>query len=239
MYIHTYVRMFCIVTTGSIIACNLTARLFNCQWRQCTLYTWCSVLPKLRQDDGRGEVGCENIVVGTVWPYYPVSLYVCSLLRLFILGLAELKLPKDVQERKTFLALDDFAQSKEALLGFLQDFLLLPYGCVKSLCITSACHVRMYVCHAVSHEEMWLCVCVYTLHSILHSAETLWCDVLLNTFGYHMLLLMWSIPAPLPTISLGTFWTCLIPAPWTTILPPCWTTQNQGWSHQLDWASWQ
>ena len=26
----------------------------------------CTVLPKLRQDDVRGEVGCENIVVGTV-----------------------------------------------------------------------------------------------------------------------------------------------------------------------------
>ena len=66
MYIRTYVCMFCIVTIGSSIICDLTARLFNCQWRQCTLYTWCSVLPKLRQDDGRGEVGCENIVVGTV-----------------------------------------------------------------------------------------------------------------------------------------------------------------------------
>ena len=86
-----------------------------------------------------------------------MSLYVCSLLRLFILGLAELKLPKDVQERKTFLALDDFAQSKEALLGFLQDFLLLPYGCVKSVCITSACHVRMYVCTYVMLSPMKKC----------------------------------------------------------------------------------
>ena len=58
----------------------------------------------------------------------PVPLCVCSLLRLFILGLAELRLPKDVQERKAFLALDDLMTSKDTLLGFLQDLLLLPYG---------------------------------------------------------------------------------------------------------------
>ena len=63
-------------------------------------------------------------------PQPPVlsCLSVCSLLRLFTLGLAELKLPKDVQERKAFLGLDDLMTSKDALLSFFQDFLLLPYG---------------------------------------------------------------------------------------------------------------
>ena len=84
----------------------------------------------------------------------PVSLCMCSLLRLFILGLAELRLPKDVQERKAFLALDDLMTSKDTLLGFLQDLLLLPYG---SVCIASARH--SCVVSVRVHAYVLACIC--------------------------------------------------------------------------------